>query len=503
MRLETPNERCAVSIYSSSTSTFTPTFTAPVAGARARLADKLLRDARHSIRGGRGAKNTAARSIGERGTTVRNLHLAVLAALALLASALPAAAQQKGVAVAPFTAQGAEGALAEGLTSVMRTEVASTSCVRLVAEGVIEDLARQLGLEQQCGAENCQIDLAKMVKADLLVRGDLARVDGRYLITGMLIELGEGRTLASEKVWAEQDALVQKTETLARRIAGQIECPTSEQVATTSAGPGVLVHGFSADEDMSALAVAATETTSFQLERWGGVSTYSSAEVSRLADERGYEDWNACAAPECLRDIALALGASEFVTASLHQSSGGLLGRAPYLTLSAERRDTRTGEIKARAKERWSGSAAGTAPALALVVLGLYTDVSKLPEGRVRIVGDGEQILVAGAMSGTAGDQGLVLELPAGIHELAVKDQTTEKLPVVVLPEEELSVPLDERAPAVIAADDTPFYKTWWFWTLVAGGAAAGIGGGIAAANSGSDSPPTGGQPVTFTVPAP
>lgn len=143
----------------------------------------------------------------------------------LLASPL-AAQDLRGVAVYPFTAKGgADAAMAEGLTALFQQELAGAPCVRIVAEDVVRDLARQQGLEQSCGTEACQIDLAAQASADFLVRGELAKVGGSFALTGYVIELESKRTAATERVIVSgSDALLQGSLDLAAKLQPALGC---------------------------------------------------------------------------------------------------------------------------------------------------------------------------------------------------------------------------------------------------------------------------------------
>lgn len=145
------------------------------------------------------------------------------------ARALPASSPSsapRGVAIYPFAAKGgADGAIAEGLTSVFAGKLAANPCVRLVAEDIIRDLARQQGLEQACGTESCQIDLAEQARADVLVRGDLARVGETYVLTAIAVDLASKQTLLSESARTGRPGLVDEAEALGARVGASLACP--------------------------------------------------------------------------------------------------------------------------------------------------------------------------------------------------------------------------------------------------------------------------------------
>ena len=133
-----------------------------------------------------------------------------------------AAGELRGTAIYPFAAKGAaSAALAEGLSSVFSAEIAANPCTRIVAEDIIEDLARQQGLEQSCGTESCQIDLAEQAHADLLVRGELAQVDQTFILSVMVIDLRSRRTVFSDRILSERDALVENASRLGAKTRSQ------------------------------------------------------------------------------------------------------------------------------------------------------------------------------------------------------------------------------------------------------------------------------------------
>ncbi|MCB0220899.1 MAG: hypothetical protein KDH09_14465 [Chrysiogenetes bacterium] len=132
----------------------------------------------------------------------------------------------QGVAIYPFRASGgAEEAFAEAITSLFGTSLSGQSkCVRIVGEDVIEDLAKQMALEQQCGTESCQIDLASAAKAEFMIRGDLTKLNKKYYLTATLIDLATKETLGSNKVESSEAQIAEKADQLASAISGTIGC---------------------------------------------------------------------------------------------------------------------------------------------------------------------------------------------------------------------------------------------------------------------------------------
>ena len=135
-----------------------------------------------------------------------------------------------GVAVPSFSARGnIDGAFAEGLSAVFETTLADNPCIRIVAEDVIQQLAAQMGLEQACGTEECQIDIAKHAQASFLARGIIANVGDETLVSASLINLTNRNTVTSEKILTGKDNLVPSIETLGRRISAKITCTSQKR----------------------------------------------------------------------------------------------------------------------------------------------------------------------------------------------------------------------------------------------------------------------------------
>ncbi|MCB0219655.1 MAG: hypothetical protein KDH09_08180, partial [Chrysiogenetes bacterium] len=139
---------------------------------------------------------------------------------------VPSTTEAVGVAAPSFSARGEiDGALAEGLSAVFETTLAENPCIRIVAEDMIQQLAAQMGLEQACGTEQCQIDIAKYAQASFLTRGIIASVGNEYLLSATLIDLSNQRTVATEKRLVSRDALIAETEIAASAISASLKCP--------------------------------------------------------------------------------------------------------------------------------------------------------------------------------------------------------------------------------------------------------------------------------------
>ncbi len=129
-----------------------------------------------------------------------------------------------GVAVYPFAGKGgAEASLAEAVSGLFSNSISSGSGLRLVGSEIIADLAKQAGLEQACGAQSCQVDLAAQAKADFLVRGELLRIQGDYFLTTQVIDLHTKETVFADRIKTNRDKIVDETDDLALKVRQKLE----------------------------------------------------------------------------------------------------------------------------------------------------------------------------------------------------------------------------------------------------------------------------------------
>ncbi len=125
----------------------------------------------------------------------------------------------RGVAVYPFAAKGGvDPSLAEAVSGLFSNYIAASNGLRLVGEEVITALAKQVGLEQSCGSESCQVDLAAQAKADYLVRGDLLRIQEDYYLTTQVIDLVSKETVFADRIKTNKVQIVDQTDNLAQKV---------------------------------------------------------------------------------------------------------------------------------------------------------------------------------------------------------------------------------------------------------------------------------------------
>ncbi|MCB0218199.1 MAG: hypothetical protein KDH09_00770, partial [Chrysiogenetes bacterium] len=129
------------------------------------------------------------------------------------------------VLVHPFIAvTSADADIAAQLTDLFGQNAKKASCARLVPGEAISDAARRMGMSQGCVAEACQINVAREVQADVLVRGELTRAGAVYVFSIVVSDLSTGRVLLSDRVLSEKADLIRKAQSLAARVGDVIPC---------------------------------------------------------------------------------------------------------------------------------------------------------------------------------------------------------------------------------------------------------------------------------------
>lgn len=121
-------------------------------------------------------------------------------------------------------AGGADAALAAKLTAMFSTSAGKASCAKVVANELITDALKRMGMSGGCEAEACQMNVAREVKADVLVRGELTRAGAVHIFSVVVSDLATGRVLLSDKILAAESDLLKKAENLAGRVSDVIPC---------------------------------------------------------------------------------------------------------------------------------------------------------------------------------------------------------------------------------------------------------------------------------------
>lgn len=270
--------------------------------------------------------------------------------------------------------------------------------------------------------------------------------------------------------------------------------PVLARTALAQSGKRVLVYGVQAQGRLGDLVPQTSRAVTVATTRYAGVQVLGARNVQSLADLRRDPGLLNCANPECLRNIAVALGAEEFLVTTLVLGANGVV-------VSVDRIETKSGKSISREEDTWPGEPRFVGPLAGLLAVSHYEDPSALTPGTLELVPDVDATaLVDGSSVGTASPTGLNVEVAPGRHEVSFeaegyKSGTTE---VVLMPGQQLRVDqtLIESGAAAAA-----WYESWWFVALVVAGVAAGAT--LPFVLGGDDPPPVTSGPLTVTVPGP
>ena len=255
----------------------------------------------------------------------------------------------------------------------------------------------------------------------------------------------------------------------------------------------VLAYGVQAQGRLGDLVPQTSRAVSVAASRYAGVEVLGARNVQTLADLRRDPSLLNCASADCLRNIAVALGAEEFLVTTLVLGANGVV-------VSVERMEAESGKSISREEDTWAGEPRFVGPLAGLLAVSHYNDPTSLTPGTLELVPDVEATaLVDGSSVGTASPVGLSVEMEPGRHEVSFEAEgyKSGKTEIVLMPGQKLRVDQTLIESGAVA---TVWYKSWWFWALVAGVAA---GATLPFVLGGSDTPVATSGPLTVTVPGP
>jgi TolB-like protein len=141
----------------------------------------------------------------------------------MLAALVPLTAQEKPIlAVLDFQTEDLSSAEARSLVSLLSSALFSTGRYTVVdvekRETVLKEIAFSLS---GCTDESCQIEVGRLLAAELIVTGNISRVGNRVVFSAKLMETSTGKTLATaDGVYGSMDALLDALPQLAGKLAG-------------------------------------------------------------------------------------------------------------------------------------------------------------------------------------------------------------------------------------------------------------------------------------------
>ena len=176
------------------------------------------------------------------------LLLSLVACLAPLASA-----QDKPViTVLDFRTNGVSEKDMRSIISLLASSLFRTGQFRVIDVTQRDSLLRELEFaKSDCTDESCQLQIGRLLAAQMIVTGDLGRVGNRYLVSAKLLATETGDTLSSaDGVYGSMDALIDRTFALAESLSRFAALPAKppRRIAVTgsrSAGNAGRIAAFS------------------------------------------------------------------------------------------------------------------------------------------------------------------------------------------------------------------------------------------------------------------
>jgi len=117
--------------------------------------------------------------------------------LALGWIALAASAQEPAktsIAIYPIKAAGAEASLAQALTSLLSTQLTPSPKLRVIEEAMLKTVMERQGLNASdaCDDTTCQVQIGKLIQAQKIITGDIAKLGSKYVLSLKLIDIQTG-----------------------------------------------------------------------------------------------------------------------------------------------------------------------------------------------------------------------------------------------------------------------------------------------------------------------
>ncbi|MBL91232.1 MAG: hypothetical protein CMH56_05385 [Myxococcales bacterium] len=189
-------------------------------------------------------------------------------------------------------ADSAKGIETDGLNLEMAAAVGATSGMDVLTEKDIQTLLSVAAGQEMLGCDSikCQTDTAKLLEVDFVLRFEVAMVENKPLLVGVLMSPSEGRVIRREMVRLPQD------------VAAARGVPIlATQVFTAGGGSSVATAGLNTGEAPDGEAVTLEENKDPLVT--GSILVMLSREETSLLDEAGYGAVERMAA-EALGDLA-------------------------------------------------------------------------------------------------------------------------------------------------------------------------------------------------------
>jgi hypothetical protein len=106
----------------------------------------------------------------------------------------PAAGTRTSLAVYPIKPAGADSSLATAMTALLSSKLTPSPRLRVIEEAMLKTVIERqaTNVSDLCDDTQCQVAIGKLVQAQKLVTGDLARFGSKYILSLKLVDIQTG-----------------------------------------------------------------------------------------------------------------------------------------------------------------------------------------------------------------------------------------------------------------------------------------------------------------------
>jgi hypothetical protein len=162
----------------------------------------------------------------------------LLACLAVSATVV-VAQDQPTITVLDFQINNiAEGDM-RSIISLLSSALFQTGQYKVIDVSQRDTILKELEFSQSdCTDESCQLEIGKMLSAEMIVVGNIGKVGARYLLSTKILETETGNTLhAADGIYKDLESLIDDIYSFAARLAGDEEEAVAEKPAEEKPAP--------------------------------------------------------------------------------------------------------------------------------------------------------------------------------------------------------------------------------------------------------------------------
>jgi TolB-like protein len=133
-------------------------------------------------------------------TNIR-LGFVLLVSLFLAQTPAPPPPAKTSIAVYPIKPAGAEASLATALTALLGTELTASPKLRVIQESMLKEVMERqaMNISDACDDTVCQVAIGKLVQAQKIVTGNLAKLGSKFILSLQLVDVADGTSDFSTK----------------------------------------------------------------------------------------------------------------------------------------------------------------------------------------------------------------------------------------------------------------------------------------------------------------